>query len=266
MIPRTYHRVTEEERGRIVVMSESGLSQRAISRELQIHHSTVDWVVNKWTTHHTIQDLPRTGRPLILDDRTKRHLCRMVESHQVVSAAELVQVALRDHQVHISVSTATRMLHEAGLHVRHTIPKSLLTDAHKRNRLEWALRHRDWSVEDWKAVVFSGESIIRARRMNTRELKWIRAGIPLDPRLIVPVVQGGGAKVMVWACISRHGFHDLARLDDRVDAARYIQVLTEHLLPVRRDYFHGQALLFQQDNASVHTARVVGDFFRAQHV
>ncbi|RYY86164.1 hypothetical protein EON63_06190 [archaeon] len=31
-------------------------------------------MLHKWKRHYTIQDLPKTGRPPILDDRTKRRL------------------------------------------------------------------------------------------------------------------------------------------------------------------------------------------------
>ena len=71
---------------------------------------------------------------------------------------------------------------------------------------------------------------------------------------------------MVWGCISTCGFHDLVLLDGTIDGRGYAAVLQQYLLPVIRQYFHGRPCIFQQDNAAVHTAHRVHDFFHAQHV
>ncbi|RYH29407.1 hypothetical protein EON65_08540 [archaeon] len=43
-------------------------------------------------------------------------------------------------------------------------------------------------------------------------------------------------------------------------------VLQHYLLPVIEQYFHGHPCIFQQDNAAVHTAHEVHEFFHAQHL
>ncbi|RYG94437.1 hypothetical protein EON65_57505, partial [archaeon] len=42
------------------------------------------------------------------------------------------------------------VLYDEGLKAMHTIRKPLLTHAHKRKRLDFALTHRDWTVQQWK--------------------------------------------------------------------------------------------------------------------
>ncbi|RYG96758.1 hypothetical protein EON65_53920 [archaeon] len=61
-------------------------------------------------------------------------------------------------------------------------------------------------------------------------------------------------------------FHDLVLLDGTVDAKGYVTVPQQYLLPVIEQYFHGHPCIFQQDNAAVHTAHEVHEFFRAQHL
>ncbi|RYG97989.1 hypothetical protein EON65_52020 [archaeon] len=46
----------------------------------------------------------------------------------------------------------------------------------------------------------------------------------------------------------------------------YTTVLQHNLLPVLEQYFHGRPCIFQQDNAAVHTAHEVLEFFHAQHL
>ncbi|RYH25129.1 hypothetical protein EON65_16000, partial [archaeon] len=148
----------------------------------------------------------------------------------------------------------------------HTIRKPLLTRAHKRKRLDFALAHRDWTVQQWKQVIFSDETVVPARSSDTHKLRWVKPTHGLNPKLVVPTVQGGGVAIMVWGCISTYGFHDLVLLDGTVDARGYTTVLQNYLLPVIEQYFHGSPCIFQQDSAAVHTAHEVHEFFHAQHL
>ena len=36
--------------------------------------------------------------------------------------------------------------------------KKPLSSCHRRERMDFALRHRDWTLEDWKKVVWSDET------------------------------------------------------------------------------------------------------------
>ncbi|RYG91670.1 hypothetical protein EON65_59300, partial [archaeon] len=81
----------------------------------------------------------------------------------------------------------------------------------------------------------------------------------------MPNVQGGGVAIMVWGCISTYGFHDLVLLDGTVDAKRYVTVL-HAMLPIIHQYFGQHPCIFQQDNAAVHTAHGVADFFHTHQM
>jgi len=263
---RVYQRVGLVNRARIIALSKNGQSQRSISKELKIKRVTVQAIIRKSKSTDILKDLPKKGRPSIIDDGTKRLLTRLVLRGEVTSATELAQVALRHHQVDISASTARRLLHEQGLSVRHTIKKPLLTVDHKRKRLEYALAHRDWTVNHWKRIIFSDETVIPARPVNPHKLVWTKHTDHLDPKLIIPTVQGGGVKLMGWGCISTHGFHDFVQLEDSINAIGYIKILDTYLLPVIADYFLNKPCIFQQDGASVHTANATREFFKRKRM
>ncbi|RYH15065.1 hypothetical protein EON65_32400, partial [archaeon] len=132
--------------------------------------------------------------------------------------------------------------------------------AHKRRRLEFARAHRDWTVDDWKQVIFSDETVITARPVHNHKLKWVKPVHGLNPRLIVPTVRGGGPAIMTC------GFHDFVLLDGKMDAAGYVKLLVDNLLPVVQEYFQHHPCMFQQDNAAVHTAHEVDEFFKAHNM
>jgi len=261
-----YHRVSEEQRIQIIHRRLNGDTFQTISDCFNINIKTVQAVVTKWNEHRTIQDKPKSGRPPKLDDRTRRRLVRMVQSGEVSTATQLAQVATTELDISISASYAQKMLHEEGLKALHVIPKPLLTDAHKQQRLEFAQAHSHWTVENWKQVIFSDETLITAYAVNPYKIVWTKHVEGLNPRLVVPAVQGGGSKIMVWGCISKYGFHDLALLEGTVNADVYITTLSNHLLPVIRDYFQNEECIFQQDGASIHTAQATRDFIASQHI
>lgn len=263
---RCYRRVTRVKRVEIVGYHMCGHSQRKIAKMLKLKRTTVRGVIQKWNQSHSIDDKPKSGRPKLLDDHTERILCRMVTNNNVASANELIDVASRYHQVDISVSTAVRMLYRHGIQARRCIPKPMLTQQHKAERFEFALSHRHWTVDDWKAVVFSDETLITAQPIGHHKLIWTKRTGPLNPDLIIPTVQGGGAHIMTWGCISTNGFHDFINAQERLNAEGYIQILRDNLLPVREQYFRNKAFVFQQDGASIHTAHATQEFLQSQNI
>ncbi|RYH28397.1 hypothetical protein EON65_12315 [archaeon] len=250
----------------ILTLREQGCKLSQIAQQSKVTLGAVRAVLYKWKQHHTIQDLPKTGRPPILDNRTKRRLARMALRGDVESATELAETAA-DHDIaHVSARTIRNMLHHEGLKAMRSIRKPLLTRTHKRKRLEFAMAHRDWTVQQWKQVIFSDEKTILAGPSETHKLRWVKPTQGLNPKLVLPTVQGGGVAIMVWGCISTYGLHDLIFLDGTVDARGYVTVLQQCLLPVIQQYFHGCPCIFQQDNAAVHTAHEMHEFFHARHL
>ena len=47
---------------------------------------------------------------------------------------------------------------------------------------------------------------------------------------------------------------------------KYLSILHDYLLPTTLQYFDNRPYLFQQDNAAIHTARVVNDFFQQHNI
>ena len=56
-----------------------------------------------------------------------------------------------------STSTVQR-LRESGRHGRIAAKKPLLKDIDKRKRLAWAKKHKQWTLDWWKSVLWSDES------------------------------------------------------------------------------------------------------------
>lgn len=70
---------------------------------------------------------------------------------------------------------------------------------------------------------------------------------------------------MVWGAFSSLEIIPLAFPSTRMDSDEYQQVLNTHLVPYLRR-FRRIPLVFQQDNASVHTSRSTKDWFAQKNI
>ena len=98
------------------------------------------------------------GRPSKLSPTNIRHAVHLLSTDRAESA---VQVArhLRDiTNTPLSPQTVRRHLKKAGLKAVVRKNKPLLTPRHRRNRLDYAIAHQDWTVDGWKRVTFSDEA------------------------------------------------------------------------------------------------------------
>ena len=55
--------------------------------------------------------------------------------------------------------------------------RPLLSAKHRRERMDFALAHKDWTVEDWKKVVWSDETKINRMGSDGRQWVWKKAGV-----------------------------------------------------------------------------------------
>ncbi len=102
----------------------------------------------------------------------------------------------------ISERTTPRTLKQMGYSSRrpHRVP--LLSAKNRKRRLQFAQAHQNWTIEDWKNVVWSDEFLFLLRHSDGRVRIWHKEHERMDPSCLVSTVQTGGGGVMVWGIIS----------------------------------------------------------------
>lgn len=164
-------------------------------------------------------------------------------------------------QVH--VRTVQRLLKKEGVKAYVQQKKPGLTLNHYAKRLKFAKDHLHWNMEEWKTVMFSDETTIS--RVGSFGRKYYYSSPEhkrLKPHQVKETKQSGGGKIMVWGCMTYHGVGDASWIPGKINAEAYIDVLKEYVLASRDWYdMDPETFIFQQDNASVHTARIVKTFF-----
>ena len=69
--------------------------------------------------------------------------------------------------------------------------RPLLTKKHMKERLDFAIAHQDWTLEDWKKVVWSDETKINHLGSDGRKWVWKKPGEGLSKRLVKGTVKFG---------------------------------------------------------------------------
>jgi hypothetical protein len=166
----------------------------------------------------------------------------------------------------VSSRTVRRILYKYGLRGCVAARKPLLSEKNRRQRYVWAKEYRHKSTEWWRHILFSDESTFQMVPSKHRWYIHRRSWEKFMPNCIQPTVKHGGKSVMMWGCISGFGIGALHECQGHVNSQQYLQILQGPMLDSANNLipFPNQHFIFQEDNAPVHTARVVKVWLASQ--
>jgi IS30 family transposase len=143
-------RISEAQRWQIIVMHTTGMSFKAIGRQMGYHYSVVSRLVRKHTQTNNGKDLPRSVRPRVTSDCDYRALQRLLRRMPFATSPVLKQHWLPNRR--LSTRTVRNRLKSAGLESKRVITRSLLVDRYRRSRLAWCLARRGWNLRTWRNI------------------------------------------------------------------------------------------------------------------
>ena len=251
--------ISEETYNNVVSLLDRGLSARKIATELGVSRATVDSLCEK--SRPDIQK-SQGGQPTKLKPTDKHRLVRMITSGKVDSATQVTQ-ELRDiSNVDVSTETVRRALKESGLKAVTKKKKPRLLPRHIRQRLDFARKYQHWTVEDWKRVVWSDETKINRLGSDGREWVWKTPGGVMTEQHIKGTVKFGGGSLMMWGCMTALEVGYACRIDGRMDAELYTNILGDEFLQSLEYYgMDVNKIIFQQDNDPKHTSHTAQKWF-----
>jgi transposase len=169
------------------------------------------------------------------------------------------------------VCTIKRRLAEHGIHKHIKAERPRITPVLARRRYQWCLKHRHWTIEQWREVVWSDECSVEKSAdpavqwvFRTSKEKWL-------PECVKGVRKSGGVKQMVWACFAGglKGTCNGLRVEEggSVNARAYVRTLEFSLLDFLEELEEkGISPVFMQDNARVHTAKLTKEWMEENNV
>ena len=131
-------RIAEAQRWQIIGMHTTGLSFKAIGRQMGYHYAVVSRLVRKHTTNQQCERFAKIRQTTGNTCRHDRAFQRLVRRMPFATSLVLKQHWLPNRR--LSTRTVRNHLKSAGLKSRRVIKRPLLTDRHRRTRLALLFR------------------------------------------------------------------------------------------------------------------------------
>ena len=77
--------------------------------------------------------------------------------------------------------------------------------------------------------------------------------------------QGSGS-ISFWACMNNEGVGFFKLFDGRLDSQRYLDILDNYLMSSIDIFRKDMGIIFQQDNAPCHTAKICKQWFEENNI
>ncbi|KAK3878798.1 hypothetical protein Pcinc_016609 [Petrolisthes cinctipes] len=138
--------------GRIVGMSESGMSADDIAEEVGVHRSTVYKWLNRWEEGELTDHYRRGARRKTTAEQDQQ-LREYMDGHPFSNAEE----AKRALEIDASTEALLKRLKEMGYNHRTPAVKPKLTERHRQLQPDFACQHVDQDLDYWARFIFSDE-------------------------------------------------------------------------------------------------------------
>jgi len=163
----------------------------------------------------------------------------------------------------VTPQTVRNILQKNDFHSVVKKKRPLLKKAHRLERLKFARYHENWTVEDWKRILWSDETKINRIGSDGRSYTWKKKGESLSDRTTTPTVKhGGGNNLMVWGCMGWNGVGVLTEVQVTMDAEQYCEIVDGGVVEsFEKLEMAEEERMFQQDNDPKHTSKKATKWF-----
>jgi transposase len=257
-------KLTEEQRIRIISLSDQGKKQREIAAEVGCSQTEVSFTVRHFTAYHTVRDLPRSGRPRKLDNRDVRVLRRQLRTKTFAAASGDI---VASGYGNVSKWTITRALRRRGMRTYVVQKKSDLNAARALTRLKFVRPRKNLSPHNWTRYIFTDECLVKAKDTVGKQHVWLEKNTAFGRDRALSTSRFGLASVMVWGAITASGHAYIVPVNGTLNGLAYIALLKNNLPAIlARDFSDAQQAgrrpIFQQDNAPCHRVKGVFEYVK----
>ncbi|QRW21149.1 Transposable element Tcb2 transposase [Rhizoctonia solani] len=196
------------------------------------------------------------GCPRKLNPTAVRYAVQLVTNGNKVSTrkAAITLSALSGESIHRD--TVRHALLEAGLRAVKKTQKPKLTPKHIKERIAFARAHKDWTVADWKQVLWSDKTTITRLWSDGVYWGWARPGEKLSDRLITPALSHGGGSFMFWGCMGWPGTGYGCKVEGSFNKEVYEEILgDEFTRSLKHLGMKAREVIYMHDNARPHKAK-----------
>ena len=259
--------ISLETRYRIIAYNDLKFAQNKIAELCKVSVKCVHTTVKNKRLYGRVDEKKRSGRPRKTTKREDNKLFLMCRDQPFKSAKSLAHEWQRDGEPIASKRTVCRRLNDFKLEAHVAAAKPVHTMAHKKARLDWCRQRVNWGHSKWASIIFSDEANYELTNRKTRPIVRRFKNEKYKDRFLIKKQQGGGGSVGIWGCINIEGTGCCSTYTGRLNAERYLDILENELKPsIELLKTNENDLIFQQDNASCHTAKIVKRYFNEENI
>jgi transposase len=214
--------VSATQRNLILSLLDSGYSGHEISSQTGVSNATISRLRSRNCPYIKKAS---GGRPSKLSEQDIRYAIRLIGTGKAENAVQVTKTLQNSTNQSISVQTVRNGMKEVRMKAVVKKKRPLLTKRHRRERLVFALSHKDWTMEDWKKVVWSDETKINRLGSDGRKWVWKKDGEGLSDRLVEGTKKFGGGSLMMWGCMTWEGVGYACKIDGLMDGDLYVKIL-----------------------------------------
>ncbi len=222
------HPISSAQKENILSLASHGHSTCSIAKKTGLGKSTVIRTLHNILPNH---QMPSSGHPSKLSSRAQHAILSQITMGKVSNAVQATKHINTIIPHPVSSQTVRNVLKKHSFKAVTKKKKPLLSAMHRKKCLAFALKYKEWTVEDWKRVIWSDETKINRIGSDGKQWVWKQVGEGLISREVQGTVKFGGGKIMVWGCMGWEGVGQLAEVEGRMDADQYVAILEDHLVP-----------------------------------
>jgi len=240
------NKFTNSQKNAILGMFFVGTPIQHIADEMDCTRRSIYLWVNRFLETNDILRKKGTGIKRKTTPQEDTQILQLVDENPFIS---LSQIKTKLNLITCRY-TISKRLKEAGLKSYSAREKSFLNDDKKVLRLEFCLKHKDWTNDQWKNVFFSDETLIQMGP-NIKKRVWRKRGEAFEKKFISTVERRPPYKIQVWGCISGHsGLGIIHRVDGNMNQDIYSHIIENVMLPYAQST--NKDFIFQHDQSSIH--------------
>jgi transposase len=143
---------TRDERLQVQTLRDTGFNYSQISSQLNLTLHQVAYASN-----HRLTPKMRSGRPSTLTEEEVEEVIRWVCASKANRRAPWVKIPIY-LDLNVSHYAVRNTLQKAGFSRRVARRKPPISERNRQARLRWAIEHVEWTIEQWREILWSDET------------------------------------------------------------------------------------------------------------
>ncbi|KAG2207050.1 hypothetical protein INT46_009183 [Mucor plumbeus] len=191
--------ISDSKRSDVLSLLNSGHTVAEVVRRIKVSKATV-CCIGKIACPD--RKKAKGGRPSKLTIENKRYCVQKIIKGGLYNAIQIKEELSRNLKINVSADTVRRTLRNNGLGALPKVKKPDISDDNAKERLLWCKDKIDWTLDDWKRVIFTDESRVNRFSFDGRVWCWKRDNEEVQPRHTKKTRKHGGGRIMIWSGIS----------------------------------------------------------------